>query len=495
VTDARPAFGPARACIALALALGVLAGCSRNPVTGRPEMVLISTEEEVKVGREEAKKVEALMGFADLQAARGYVRKIGQRLAAYSPRGDVAYTFDVVDMPEPNAFALPGGPIYVSRGLLALANSEDELAGVIGHEIGHVAARHAVQRVSATAPFAVLVGLPAAIVGSVSKTLGAVVAAPGALAGGLVLASHSRGQERQSDRIGMDLAAQAGYDPAALARFLATLQRDEELTRGERRRTHFFDSHPATAERVVDAQAYAAGLPRTSAAPVAQGRAGMLRRVDGLLLGENPAAGVFLDNRFVHPALDFSMDFPRGWETSNQPSFVVALQPDSDQNVFAVLQQAAAGKDPREGPKADGIDEKLLPRLEVKHVNGLPTTRLQTRNRGMSYLLAWIAHRGTVYRIACVTPDDQWPQLGPACEAVVGSFAPLSSADRGRIRESRLKVVTAGGGERLSDVLARSGNVWRPEKAAIANAVDGPGARLSAGTPVKVSVSRAYRGR
>jgi predicted Zn-dependent protease len=481
--------------LAGALALSVLAGCSRNPVTGRPEMVLISTEEEVKIGREEAKKVETLMGFADLRSARSYVQRIGKNLAAYSPRTDVTYTFDVVDMPEPNAFALPGGPVYVSRGLLALANSEDELAGVIGHEIGHIAARHQVQRVSATAPFAILVGIPSAIVGSVSKTLGAVVAAPGALAGGLVLASHSRGQEKQADRIGMDLAAKAGYDPAALARFLATLQREEELVRGESRGTRFFDSHPSTAERVVEAREYAVALPRASAAPVAQGRAGMLRRVDGLMLGENPAAGVFLDNRFAHPALGFSMDFPHGWKTSNQPSFVVGLKPDSDQKVFAVLQQAAEGKDPREGPKADGIDEKLLPRLEVKHVNGLASTRFETRNKGLTYLLAWIAHRGTVYRIACVAPDDQWPQLGPACEAVVGSFAPLSAADRGRIRESRLRVIPATGGERLSDVLARSGNTWSPEEAAVANALEGPAARLSAGSQVKVSVSRAYQGR
>jgi predicted Zn-dependent protease len=495
VSSRRSVVVAGRILLASALAFSVLAGCSRNPVTGRPEMVLISTEEEVKVGREEAKKVEVQMGFADLQSARSYVQRIGKNLAVYSPRMDVNYTFDVVDMPEPNAFALPGGPVYVSRGLLALANSEDELAGVIGHEIGHIAARHVVQRVSATAPFAILVGIPAAIVGSVSKTLGAVVAAPGALAGGLVLASHSRGQEKQADRIGMDLATHAGYDPAALGRFLATLQREEELARGERRRTHFFDSHPATAERVVDAQAYAVGLQRASAAPVAQGRAGMLRRVEGLMLGENPSAGVFLDNRFVHPAMGFSVDFPHGWKTSNQPSFVVGLKPDSDQKVFAVLQQAAEGKDPREGPKADGIDEKLLPQLQVKHVNGLPTTRFETRNKGMTYLLAWIAHSGTVYRIACVAPDDQWPQLGPACEAVVGSFAPLSSADRGRIRESRLRVVTATGGERLSDVLARSGNVWQPEKAALANALEGPAARLSAGTQVKVSVSRPYRGR
>ena len=141
---------PARsACIALALAFLTLAGCSRNPVSGRPEMVLVSTEQEVKVGREEAKKVEALMGFADLKSARSYVQAIGQRLAAYSPRTDVVYTFDVVDMDVPNAFALPGGPVYVSRGLLAVCNSEDELAGVIGHEIGHVTARHSVKRVSA----------------------------------------------------------------------------------------------------------------------------------------------------------------------------------------------------------------------------------------------------------------------------------------------------------------------------------------------------------
>src|SRR5437016_9657885 len=138
------------------------AGCARNPVTGRPQLTLVSEAEERELSAAEAQKVAATMGIYDDAALTAYVRTVGERLARVSPRQDVVYTFQVVDMQEPNAFALPSGQIYVSRGLLVLLDSEDELAGVLGHEVGHVAARHATQRVSREAPISNLTGITAA---------------------------------------------------------------------------------------------------------------------------------------------------------------------------------------------------------------------------------------------------------------------------------------------------------------------------------------------
>src|SRR6185369_12916072 len=202
--------------LAGALLLVIGGGCAVNPVSGRPEVTLVSEAKEQELGDAEAKNVAATMGLVDDPRLTGYVRAIGDRLAKFSPRTDVAYTFYIVDMPEPNAFALPGGYVYVSRGLLALTNSEDELAGVLGHEIAHVAARHAVRRVTRAAPLAIVTGLGAALTGIVSPTLGDLVGGVGGFAGALVLAPYSRGQENEADRLGQEFSAAAGWDPAGL---------------------------------------------------------------------------------------------------------------------------------------------------------------------------------------------------------------------------------------------------------------------------------------
>ncbi len=268
--------------VALWAALGVVAvaagGCATNPVTGRSELVLVSAEREKELGRDEARRVEQEMGLLADPALVAYVQGVGQRLAAQSPRRDVEYRFQVVDRTEPNAFALPGGYVYVTRGLLVFVNSEDELAGVIGHEIGHVAARHSVQQISRAAPLAVVTGIGAAVTGVVSPGLGRAVGGAGAAASELILAPYSRDQEREADRVGQGLAAAAGWDPAGLPAFLKTLSREEDLSGGGPRRPSFLDSHPATPERVAATAEHARELARAPEAPM-QSRSG--RRSSG----------------------------------------------------------------------------------------------------------------------------------------------------------------------------------------------------------------------
>ncbi len=211
----------------------------------------LSTAKETEIGAEEAKNVAASIGLVQDSALVDYVAAVGARVAAHAKRVDVAYQFFVADAQEPNAFALPGGFIYVTRGLLALVNSEDELAGVLGHEIGHVEARHSLKRVGVASPFAIATGLAGFAAGIVSPTLGRVVAGTtGAVTEGLVVAPFSRGQERQADAIGLGLAASAGYEPAALSTFLETLGREGELQTGKEESFHFLASHPTTPERV-----------------------------------------------------------------------------------------------------------------------------------------------------------------------------------------------------------------------------------------------------
>ena len=201
---------------------------------------------------------------------------------------------------EPNAFALPGGYVYVTRGLLALCNGEDELAGVIGHEMAHVLERHAARRAGAATPFALLFGIPAGLLGAVSPALGGIVGGTGELASGMVLASYSRDQERDADKRGIALAAGAGWDPAGLASFLHTLEREEALEGHDPNRPGFFATHPATPERVGNIRAAARSQARASATPFAGTRGAFLQKLEGLVVGDNPASGVFLGQLFVH---------------------------------------------------------------------------------------------------------------------------------------------------------------------------------------------------
>src|SRR5262245_27783754 len=215
---------------ARALVLALALGCtsSVNPATGRREVVLMTAEDEQRVDLEATQEIESSVGLASDPSLNRYVESVGKTLAVHSPRQDVPYTFQIVEMDEPNAFALPGGHIFVSRGLLLLANSEAELAHVLGHEIGHVAARHAAK-------------LDAHV-----KTLGIATLLGDILSGGREeeenpssetaganpFARYQRNQERQADSIGLQIASESGVDPAGMARFLTTLDNYTKLNQG-----------------------------------------------------------------------------------------------------------------------------------------------------------------------------------------------------------------------------------------------------------------------
>jgi predicted Zn-dependent protease len=478
----------ASALLALLLAAGL--ACARNPATGRPEVVLVSSATERKLGEEGALEVERAIGLyraADLEA---YVAALGARLAAASPRQDVPYSFRIVDAIEPNAFALPGGPTYVSRGLLALANREDELACVVAHEVAHVAARHAVGRASAQAPFALAFGLPAAILRTATLGLaGNLIGSVGALASGLVIAPYSREQEREADRLGMEIAARAGWDPAALVGILRTLERDEALrANAEARRPSFFATHPSLPSRVADAEKHSAGLPRTRVAPVAASPEAFLQQLAGLLVGPDARQGVFVESRFLHPDLAFAIDFPKGWKTANTAEVVAAAEPKGE--ALVSLQLSVEGDDPLDGARADGVGENLFARIESHQQHGLAAASLGLDAKDSRFELSWIAYAGRVYRVAGVR-EARASGHDPVLRAAATSFRPLAAGDRDAIVEQRLAIESARGGESVASLVARAKSAWSAEQVAVANALE-PGSRLAAGQPVKIAVERRY---
>ncbi|HEX5550311.1 MAG TPA: M48 family metallopeptidase, partial [Nitrospira sp.] len=326
------------------------AACSVNPVSKLPEVTLITVEQEKKIGEEEAKKVEQEMGLLDDAALTSYVDAVGQRLVKESPRHDLPHQFHVVDMVEPNAFALPGGYVYVTRGLLALVNTEDELAGVVGHEIGHVAARHTVQRISRQGPFALITNLVSGVTGFFVPVVGNIVGGVGNFAQSLVFSPYSRSQESEADEVGQEMAAKAGWDPAGLGTFLATLGREEALLADGPRRPSFFDSHPATPDRVKHTTKHAKELKQATREPISSSHDAFLARLDGLVAGQRAANGIIQGATYRQPDLNFFVQFPASWNVDNTP--VQLASAPKDGGIAVVLRAVAQGNDPLEGARA-----------------------------------------------------------------------------------------------------------------------------------------------
>jgi len=485
--------------LGLLAAVVQLSACAVNPVTGRSELSVVSPERERELGRDEAQKVEAEMGFVDDARLAAYVTEVGRRLAAESPREDVDYTFHVVDMSEPNAFALPGGYVYVTRGLLAITCSEDELAGIVGHEIGHVAARHAVQRVSRAAPLGILTGIGAAATGIVSPLLGAVVGGLGSAANDVLLAPYGRDQEREADRVGAEMSAKAGWDPAALADALRTLEREDALsTQGNTSRSSFFATHPPLPERVETVRSFASTLARGPNRPIVSSNAAYLERLDGLVVGKSAAQGVFDGPRFVHPDLDFAIVFPKAWKTQNSRDAVGAGEPDGRATI--VLDLMGKGADPMAAlaaiDRASGTD--FATRAERATIGGFTgahaTTTMRTDGGPLSVDVTTVAHDGNVFRIVGATRPADAGTYAPAFRTTARSFRAPTARELAAIRESRIRVVRGRAGETLASLVSRTGSVWQAPMVAVANGLP-DSARLADGQLVKVAMSEPYAAR
>lgn len=475
----------------LPLVLGATA-CSVNPVSHRPELTLMTVEQEKRIGAEEAEKVEQQMGLVDDPALTDYLNLLGQRLAKESPRQDVTHHFYVADMPEPNAFALPGGHVYVTRGLLALVTSEDELAGVVGHEIGHVAARHTVQTVSKQGPFAVLFGIASGLTGIVSPLVGNIIGGVGNVAQSLVFSPYSRSQESEADKIGQEMAAKAGWDPDGLSVFLNTLSREEDLLSKKPRRTSFFDSHPATPDRVKNTSEHAKQITRAIREPISASQEAFLEKLNGMVVGQRAANGVVNENIFRHPDLNFFIQFPEGWNVENTPTKVVSAPKDGHRAV--VFQAVAKGDDPREGVRALENESKTQLKTQPTRVNGLPAVTARFSESKLTVDMTLIAYGGMVYQIAAIAPTREFQESEQVFRQVAQSFRPLSTEERASITEDRIRLVKARQGETVRAIAARSNSVWKPEQVAVANNLTDY-EPLPKGHVIKIAVSEPYEGK
>jgi predicted Zn-dependent protease len=480
----------------LLAALALVASCAVSSETAE---VITPTAAEQKTGDDAAKQVAEGMGFVADPELQAYAEEIGARLAQHASRQDVKYRIHVVDAPEPNAFALPGGYVYVTRGLLAITNSEDELACVIGHEIGHVAARHYAKgrvRSSVFLPVQIAAGLTAFATSIVSPRLGQAVGGIVALPGALTLAAYDRDQEREADALGQQYAADEGWDPAAMSNMMDTLGREQALQAGSDGATRlaWLSSHPSSPERSRDTAERAKQLERAEPHPIAGTRAAYFERLDGLVVGMSGAEGVFVETRFLHADLDFTLLFPEGWETHNARTMVAARSPDKQSHAAVNLVDA---KDPSEAASRFSKESRAHFDRGPERIQIAGSEAVRAETRAGSWLeryrvhLTWIQHGEHVFQIAGVAPEQGYDRLRPTFDAIAASFHSLTPAERAQVTEKRLRIAAARGGETLAQLAEREKSAWSAEEAAVANALVSTEV-LHSGLAVKLARSERY---
>ena len=453
----------------------------------------LSPADEQRIGESEEARLEETVGLSDHARSSAWVEAVGLRVARHAPEG-VSYRFHVIDMEAPNAFALPGGPVYISRGLLALLNSEDELAGVLGHEIGHIADRHSARRQAAATPLAILIGVPTGIVSSVAPRLGRLASLPAAIVGGAAISAYSRQQEHAADRLGVEYASAAGYEPGALADALAALEREHALHGKSPNRASFFASHPTTPDRAQRLRDHARDLRPGAGSPIAADRAAVLQRLSGLMVGSNPKNGTFLGDRFLHPALGFQVRMPSSWTHVNTPDAVASLPAGDRRDVFVSVQLAGQGDDPLDLFGEEGLSDATRKRVERRRIAGLSAAHLAIEAEGSIVDFTWVSYRGLIYAITGVSPVSISSRYAPVFRGVADSFGPLRTADRAKIRELRVAIESSRAGESLAALVGRSGSAWDAEWVAAANGWP-PEEPLPGGHPVKIAVDRQYESR
>src|SRR5947199_106687 len=316
-------MSPSRLPFAAALAAGLVSGCATNPATGARQLMLISESQEIAMGHDYDKQVVASIGLYPDSGLQRYLQQFGTRLAATSERPNLAWTFRVGDDPVVNAFALPGGFIYVTRGIFAHLNSEAELAGVVGHEIGHVTARHSVSQLSKQQ----LAQLGLAV-GTIASPEFEQFAGLASQALGVLFLKYSRDAESQADELGLRYLRRGNYDPREMPHVFEMLDRVSQA-QGGGRVPQWLATHPNPENRRGRIEQEIAAGPQTFAG-TAVNRESYLQRLDGLVFGANPREGYFKGSQFFHPELRIRMTFPDGWTMSNGKEAVVAVSPQQD---------------------------------------------------------------------------------------------------------------------------------------------------------------------
>lgn len=442
--------------VLMLLGCALLAGCAHNPATGRTDFVMMSEQQELALGHSYNQQIlKENPRYAD-EKLQAYVQQVGERVAKNSHRSNLSYHFTVVDSPDINAFALPGGYIYIHRGLLAYLSSEAELAAVLGHEVGHVTARHSVQQQSQSTAWGILgqavaIGTGVSAAADVTNVLGTAV-----------VSGYGRDMELEADGLGAQYLARSGYDPQAMIEVVKVLKnqevfaRDQAAKRGqavpESSYHGVFDSHPDNDRRLQEvigpARALAGGKQEVN-------REVFLQHLEGLPFGDSAATGVRRGQHFYHAELGIALDFPAGWGLLNRPEAVIVHT--ADQQAFVAMTVSAA---------EPGLSPEELLRQRAK---GQRLVQEQTLKGGGLHGYTGIIAGSPAKRVAIIYKDSRAYQFIAAVKGrgslesedqhfmqVINSFRPLAAAEAKLAQPLRVHLRKAKAGDKMAALATAS---------------------------------------
>ena len=446
-------------------------GCAVNPVTGQQDIVLMSEQQELSLGRKGNQQVLQQYATYDDPELQAYVQNVGQNLAAKSHRTDLVYRFTVLDSKEVNAFALPGGYIYITRGLMGYLNSEAELAAVLGHEIGHVTARHAVRQYSA------------AQLANIGATLGAIFI-PGMnttasnqlvqLFGTALLRGYGREHELEADQLGAEYLARTGYDPQAMLDVIRALKNQEtfevKAARAEGREPNIyhglFSTHPDNDTRLQEVIAYADKYRESSSKYT--GKEVYLEKINGLVFGDSPKEGIVRGQIFYHADLGFAIRLPEDWNVTNQPQQLLITAPGG----AAIMQMMVDDINKRITPR-----EFLLTRMGLKKLShdtdldingldahtGLAPVNTSLGNRTARFTVIYFNDRA--YVLAGITKDPaRVPDYDAYFMETAQSFHAMTDKERTLARPLRIETIVANADTSFSTLANQSPLDTYPEE-------------------------------
>lgn len=438
------------------LVLSWLAGCAVNPATGRNDFVMMSERQELDLGaryNQEIAKENPRYNDAKLQA---YIQRVGERVARASHRNQLNYVFTLVDSPDVNAFALPGGYIYIHRGLLAYLNSEAELAAVLGHEVGHVTARHSVRQQSQSTAWGLL-GQAAAI-GTGVGALGDLTS----VMGNAFVRGYGRDMELEADGLGAQYLARGGYDPQAMIEVVRVLKnqedfaRDQAAARGEAQPAGgyhgLFDTHPDNDRRLKEvigpAQALVGGSQEV-------GRDTFMQMIDGLVFGDSADSGIRRGRSFYHGPLDFTLSYPQGWQLVNRPDVLIGHTEDEQAFIAMTLEAADKALTPAEYLRKRAGSQRLVAGEELRLgslqgytavLQGQSARRVAVIYRGDG---AYLFVAGLKGQASLETEDERFL-------SVIRSFRPLKAEERKLAEPVRLRTTRAKSGQTMAALAKES---------------------------------------
>lgn len=473
-----------RALAAILPSLLLFTSCSVNPATGKQQVNFFNEAEEIEMGREADAEIVAQVGLYDDPELQAYVEEVGQDLAARSERPDLPWSFKVLDDPAINAFALPGGYVYVTRGILSHLESEAELAMVIGHEIGHVTARHGVNQMSKQMLAMAGVGVLAILSPEMEDLAGAAF-----LGLSVLFLKYSRDDERQADDLGLRYSQRAGFDLREGPEVFDLLDRASKVE-GVGRLPNWLSTHPDPGARRNRIQEKVASLEAggTSFEGTAINRDPYLQLLDGMTFGENPREGFFRGGEFLHPDMRFRFRFPDGWETANEKASVSGQSPGED----AVIQISLAGQDTVDAAVQAAFEEEGVERLRSwrREIHGTPASWNRFKmsqgegEEDLEGTVVFLTHQGQVFQLLALSQAGAWSGYEPTVEKALASFDRLNDKPALNVQPRRLEVVRLPKAMTLEEFNRRYPSTVPLEAVALVNHAE-PATRFEAGQLVK----------